>query len=152
MLDFNTSISKAIYIFRRSSDASDVDVYNALVASGEEGQNAARIVEFLPIVYCRLILVSKGVKFADTFRRTLSEGQLSADKPLSSEPLWKACVAFANTEVRSGVSGKELLVIAARSAEFDAVNRLLNGGSKLEQITLLPPVLMWPEHGPSNNN
>ena len=35
------------------------------------------------------------------------------------------------------------------SAEFDAVNKLLNRGSKPEDIVLSTTVLMWPEEGPT---
>jgi hypothetical protein len=49
---------------------------------------------------------------------------LSDGRSLSSEPLWEAAVAFARTEVEHGVPGKDLLALAARSAEFDAANQL----------------------------
>lgn len=149
MMDSNESIYKAISILRCSPNAEDIEVYDALVATGVKPQIAARVIEFLPMVYCRLILTSKGVKFANSFRRRLSDGGVSASKLLSSEPLWEACVAFANMEAKSGVSGKDLWIIAARSAEFHAVNQMLNGGSKLKDLILTSSVLMWPEHGPS---
>ena len=148
MVDSNESIFKAASIFRHTPNAPDIDVYDALVATGLNPKIAARIVEFLPMVYCRLILARKGVKFANTFQR-LSGETMFTDKLLSSEPMWEACVAFANAEAKSGVSGKDLFIIAARSAEFNAVNRLLNGGSKLEHVVLTSPLLMWPEDGPS---
>jgi hypothetical protein len=72
----------------------------------------------------------------------------SIEQPLSSEPVWDAAVAFAHAEVERGVSGQDLLAVAARSAEFDAANQLLNKGSKLENIKFTVPVLGWPENGP----
>ena len=50
-------------------------------------------------------------------------------------------MAFARTEVEHGVPGKDLLVLAARSAEFDAANHLLNRGAKLSDLAFAPPLL-----------
>ena len=143
----NEDISKAISVFRRSPNSTDEDVYRQLVVDGIEARRAARLVEFLPIVYCRAILRNSGVKFAATFRRQLPGGA-SEELPLTSDPVWTAAVAFAYAEVDQGVSGNDLLLVAARSAEFDAANQLLNKGSKLENIVFSPPVLPWPEGGP----
>ena len=46
------------------------------------------------------------------------------------------------------VSKQDILVIAARSAEFNAANQLLNRGSKLENLRFTPILLPWPESGP----
>lgn len=119
-----------------------------LVAAGIEHTIALRLVEFLPIAYCRSIFADAGVRHCDCFRRKLADGELSAERPLDSEPVWSIMLSFARAEKRSGVTGKALLVIAARSSEFDAVNQLTNQGSKLEDIVLTPTVLQWPEEGP----
>lgn len=142
----NEVISKAVAVFRSSPNLGDDGIYKALVADGIEQQLAARIVEFLPMAYCRILLVNKGVKFPDTFRRLLRDGSTSADHLLSSEPLWKAAMAFAQSE---GASRKDILAVAARSAEFHAANQLLNTGSKLEDLTFMPVILTWPEDGPT---
>jgi hypothetical protein len=42
------------------------------------------------------------------------------------------------------------LAIAGRSAEFDAANKLLNSGSKLESLKFTEPVLLWPASGPDS--
>jgi hypothetical protein len=39
------------------------------------------------------------------------------------------------------------LAIASRNAEFDAANKLLNRGRKLEDIKFTEPVLLWPASG-----
>jgi hypothetical protein len=54
---------------------------------------------------------------------------------------------FAKAE-QTQVSGSELVAIAAHSAEFDAVNQLLNRGAKTEDMVLATAVLAWPEEGP----
>jgi hypothetical protein len=142
-----SEIAKAASIFRTSPDMDDYDVYRKLSREGIQRQRAARLVEFLPLAYCRLILQKTGAQFSATFRRATPAGAIS-EHAFSSEPIWGAAVAFASEEVERGVPGKDLLAIAARSAEFDAANQLLNAGSKLQNVVFVSPVLPWPENGP----
>ena len=67
---------------------------------------AARLIGFLPIAYCRLILQASGARFSETLQQVLPDGGISSERSLSSEPLWEAAVAFARTEVEHGVPGK----------------------------------------------
>src|SRR5262249_24038236 len=96
-------------------------------------KHAARLVAFLPSVYCRLMLRNSGAKFSNMFRRS-QPGDISQELPLSSDPIWNAALAFASAELQSGVSKMDIFILAARSAEFDAANQLLNRVSKLEDI------------------
>ena len=142
-------IAKAVSIFRTLPELEDYAIYERLMAEGVERQRAARLVEFLPIIYCRLILRNSGARFSSTFQRSVPGGA-PVEQPFSSQPVWDEAVAFAYGEVERGVSGKDLLAVAARSAEFDAANRLLNQGSKLQNIAFASPVLLWPETGPAH--
>jgi hypothetical protein len=144
----NEDISRAAGLFRSSPNLGDEGIFGTLVKQGIERELAARLVEFLPLAYCRLILRNSGAHFSETFRRALP-GSGSQEKPLSSEPVWRAVVTFASTEVERGVSGNDLLLVAARSAEFHAANQLLDKGSKLENLAFAPPVFTWPEEGPN---
>jgi len=144
----NEVISKAVAILRRSPNLTDESVYHALVHEGIECILAARLVEFLPIAYSRLILANSGIRFSDTFCRRLSDGSLQ-ERAFSSEEVWNEATDFARAEAARGISGKDLLKIGARSAELHAVNQLLDKGSKLDNIGLTPPVLTWPEDGPA---
>ena len=73
---------------------------------------------------------------------------MSKERPLKSEPVWNAALAFARTESEQGISVQDFLVVAGRSAEFQAANQLLNKGSKLENLVFIPYLLPWPEDGP----
>jgi hypothetical protein len=139
-------ISKTVAIFRESPDASDDDIYRKVIAASVEPKHAARLVEFLPMAYCRLILASTGTRFSVMFRRRQHDGSLSHEQTLASEPLWSEIMSFAKAEQ---AASKDLLAIASHSAEFDAVNQLVNRGSKPEDIALSTTVLMWPEEGPT---
>lgn len=140
-------ITKAVYVLRAYPGLDDYGVYKKLVAEGVESGIAARLVEFLPIAYCRLILRNSGARFSNTFfRRTLPDD--FEEHMFSSDSVWNAAVAFADEEVKQGISSTDVIAIAARSSEFDAANRLLNEGSKLDGITFASPVLLWPENQP----
>jgi hypothetical protein len=144
----NELISKAVAAFRSSPSRGDIEIHEALIAEGLEAQTAARLVEFLPMAYCRLLLGNSGVQFSSSFQRQEANSQVSSERQLSSEPVWDGVVAFAREEVKRGASPKDLIAVAGRSAEFDAVNQMLNKGSNLKDIVLTPTLLTWPEVGP----
>ena len=61
----NEAIASALAILRNSPELDDESVFRALVDRGIERSLAARIVEFLPIAYCRVLLLNSGVQFSD---------------------------------------------------------------------------------------
>jgi hypothetical protein len=75
------------------------------------------------------------------FQRRLHDGALSPERTLASEPLWAEIRSFVSKERKQGVTSNDLRAIAGRSAEFDAVNQLLNQGAKSEDIVLSTTVL-----------
>jgi hypothetical protein len=60
------AISKAVNILRESPTCSDHEIYIRVVAAGIEPRHAARLVEFLPMAYCRLIFT--GTLFTEAIR------------------------------------------------------------------------------------
>jgi hypothetical protein len=142
------SISKAVAVIRESTESDDAALHRSLIAEGLAAPLAARLVQFLPMVYCRLMLEPSGVRFSRGFQQRLANGQITPEKLLASEPIWNEALAFAKTEIDRGISPKDCLAIAARSAEFDAVNQLLNKGAKLQNLILTPVVLTWPDDVP----
>lgn len=107
----NEDIRRAVLVLRNSPALSDEQILRILVESGMERLLAARLIGFLPIAYCRLILQASGARFSDTLEQVLPDGGISSERSLSSEPLWEAAVAFARTEVEHGVPGKGLLAL-----------------------------------------
>jgi hypothetical protein len=144
------AIAQAVALLRSRMDLGEVAIYRELAAHGVERPTAARLVEFLPMVYCRLIFAKYELRFPETYRRALSDGTYSPSVSLSSDALWNESKKFAEAEIKSGVLGQDLLAIAGRSAEFDAANKLLNSGRKLENIKFTEPVLLWPASGPDS--
>lgn len=144
----NEAIASALTIFRTSPNLDDESVFRALVDKGVERSLAARLVEFLPIAYCRILLLKSGVQFSNTFTRSASPLKIQS---LSSEPVWVPFLAYAESEIRKGASRQEILIIAGRSAEFDAVNQMLHKKAELKNIALTPILLPWPESGPEDD-
>lgn len=144
------AIAQAVALLRSRTDLGDVAIYRELARHGVERPIAARLVEFLPMVYCRLIFFKSGLRFPETYRRALSDGTYSPSVSLSGDTLWNEAKKFAEAEIKSGVNGQSLLAIAGRSAEFDAANKMLNSGSKLEDIEFTETVLLWPASGPDS--
>ena len=143
-------ISKAVAAFRSAPSSGDAEIYRKLVGEGVQPEVAARLVEFVPMAYCRLMLARSGVRFADTYRRRFGDGRVSAERPLSSEPVWDAAMAFGRCELDRNVPPEDLLAVGMHSAEFDAVNQLLNKGSNLKDVVLTPTSLTWQHDGPEN--
>ena len=141
----NDSISKAVAEMRNSPSCEDVEICRKLVADGLDASLAARLVEFVPMAYCRLMLESSGARFSDSFQRKLANGQITPEQPLTSEPTWNEVFAFAKAEIACGISGEDLLAVAGRSAEFDAANQLLNRGAKMRDLRFTAVVLSWPD-------
>jgi len=145
----NKDIAKALSYMRKSPAMEDYEIYSALVREGVEARAAARLVEFLPLVYTRIALSSCGIDFAQVFSRRLPNGQYSAGRPFDSEPVWNAAVEFARAEVEGGLAEEELMAVLRRSPDFCAMNEALQAGDDLEGATT-ETVFIWPEEGPDD--
>ena len=142
------TIAKAVEIFRRSPDLDEGAIFELLVASGLGRQVSARLVEFLPMAYVRVLLEQSGARFPDRFVRRLANGDRE-ERQLNSEPVWNHALEFAKSEANGVVSREEFLSLARRGAEYQAANELLKGGSKLSDIGFTPSLLLWPDNGPA---
>ena len=140
----NDDIRRAVAIFRESPASNDQDIYKLLVADGVDHQSAALIVVFLPMVYCRLLFANSRARFSDKYRSVLPDGTTSPLKQLANEPIWNEAMEFAEAEIKSGVSGQDVIAIAGHGAEFHATNRLLERGSNLDNVTFDAPIIRWP--------
>jgi hypothetical protein len=106
----NDDISKAVSMFRSSTNLDDVAIYRALVADGVDRQRAARLVEFLPLVYCRLILrhhAGRGGREIDTCHLYLTRSALLRTSLRPKEEFFKSILRhdFAALDSPSASSG-----------------------------------------------
>jgi hypothetical protein len=147
----DTAIAKAVMLFRSSPDMDDEQIHRALVDAGIDWKLAARLVELVPMVYCRVLLADSGARFPETFQRFRDDDTTTPPRPLTSEPVWVAAMDFAKREIERGLGRDDKLSVAGRSAEFRAANELLNKGSKLGDLGFTPSVFMWSEEGPGSD-
>ena len=139
--------SRAVALFRRNPELDDVDMFKLLVTEGMTRRLAGDLVVFIPMAYAHVLLTRTGAQLPQSFQRRLRNGGISDPQPFSADPVWNESLAFAQREVAAGLSQKDLLQMAGRSAEFEAANQLLNQGSKLQDIRFTS-ALLWPEEGP----
>jgi hypothetical protein len=136
----DATLALAAALIRQFPLDTDDHLCRRLIVAGISAVCSARLIEFLPLAYCRVLLRGTGIRFSADFQRVLADGTLSPSRPLASEPLWNAAMEFAARQVQAGMSQQDLLAIARRSAEFDAVNQLLNRGSAPEDLILQPVI------------
>ncbi len=113
-------IATALAVLRSSPELNDEEIYRALVKTGIERRLAARLVEFLPTAYCRVILEPTSARFPHTFQRRGKDGTIIEQIPLVSEPVWVAALEFARGEIERGITRDQKLRVAGRSPEFQA--------------------------------
>src|SRR5262249_25954909 len=129
---------------REFADLDDRTLSRLLMDRGINSDTASRLVVFLSMAYCRSLLTPLGAKFSEYFRAALSDGTLSSPRLLTDEPLWVQATNYARSEVESGINGRDILLVAGRSAEFDAANQLLKRGSALEDVLFDISTIHWP--------
>jgi hypothetical protein len=136
-------ITQAAEILRAQTDSSDGQLITTLVEAGFAQALATRLVEFIPLAYSRVWLAGRGIQFTDYYLRMSADGETYTEYELEDEPVYREAVAAAQSEIDAGSGFDELLPIFGRSSEFKAINSALNGGSRLEDLELSAPVLLW---------
>jgi hypothetical protein len=113
-------------------------------------RTAARLIEFIPAACCRLLLSKSGVHFSEQFRRVDGDAGFT-EQTLNTEPVWRGVWSYLseNEAMQTPIA---IMEIAARSAEFSAVNQLLNNGSAPQNIELGPATYRWPDGGPPRDS
>jgi hypothetical protein len=139
-MNIRDAILVAIPVFEASQRDSPVDLRTALEGAGIPPGLATDIVDFLPIALARALLEGSGVKFADHYVRKTSQGRVIGTKPLLDEPVYREGMAIA-CEVSGGGEGRAFLSVAARSPEYQAVSRALDGGRRAAELECHPSVV-----------
>jgi hypothetical protein len=86
----NEAITSAVVIFRNLPQLDDESAFRALLKLGIERSLAARIVEFLPMAYCRVLFLNSGVQFSKGFTRAASPlkvQSLSLERAIGGYPV-----------------------------------------------------------------
>lgn len=138
------SIAKAVHLFRNAPELNDEEVFERLIAEGIERKLAASLLHFIPMVYVRILFERKKVRFSEFYEQQLPSGRKETRR-LTAEPVWIPTVEFARAEIGQGISAQDLLNVAGRSAEGDALNQALNRGNNIEDGSLGMTIVPWRE-------
>lgn len=117
-------------------DVDDAVLERRLLEQGADVRMARRAIVLVPMAFCRALLEQRGPAFPTTFQTVDDEGGLVSEHVLADGPIFvEGLLAAAATS-----DGQQVATIAARSADFNAINLALHGGSKLEDLQLTPSV------------
>jgi hypothetical protein len=145
------TIACALLIYRTHPDFEDYDIFIHLVEEGVDRNIAARLVEFIPCVYVRILFAKSGVVLSNFFQRMDKNANKLPEQLLTSVPLWNEIVTYAQSELQTGIPQEDIVIIASRSAEYNAISDLIKKGAKLNGIRTTPLLFGWPEDGPEDN-
>jgi hypothetical protein len=128
--EFDAAVEVGVAAFCAGQEPpNDDEVWERLTGAGVEPLLAERLLIFLPMAYTRRLLPD--VSYQD---RLVTPGGMVN---LSAERVFVAAAGRAQQASRAEVGR-----IAVRSSEFNAINKLLNDGSKLPDIRLTEVALV----------
>ena len=106
--------------------------------AGVPRTRAAEIVEFLPLALARSLLDGMGIHFEDHYVRQTARGCVIGQKLLTDEVVFREGLALAN-EISE--DGSVFIAVAGWSAEYQAINKAMNAGSRPEDLRCAAPVV-----------
>lgn len=138
------SIVLALEVFRRYPGATHEEMVEHLKSAVGDDDLAERLMEFVPIAYARIALANTGVRFQDTFCRSLGNGEVSHFCPLSSEPLWEPSTAVVMEELVKDIPEADHLAVLTRSALYNCYRQGIESGADMQDASMSPSVLLRP--------
>lgn len=142
MLAAKNKLKRAMQLLQSHEQLDDANLAATFVERGFDLEEGRRLIEFLPLAFGRVLLARIGTTVQPTCMRTTKSG-IAVERRLDKNALWREISDFVDEQVTGGLSDNDLLRLAGRSAEFDAVNQLLNQGSDARTIVLSPPAFSW---------
>jgi hypothetical protein len=123
----------------------DGEVASRLISAGCLPAVAEKLVAFIPLACGRTVLEDLGVKLSGSYRGMDQAGIVGGPQELASDPQWNAVAQFIAAQKSAGPDAVGL--VAARSAEFDAVNKAMLNGSKPSNLVGSDPILLFLDPG-----
>ena len=128
-------------ITRRNPNANLDEISNTLVDRGLSVSDAEGLIAFVPMGFAYVLLSPKGVGLSESYQVVNPRTGEMRRGFLIDQPIFQAAVETADRMFGEKETAETAYEIAKWSAEFDVVNRLCLGGSKLEEISLTEAVL-----------
>lgn len=134
------AILRAVPVFAAHPGGGPDELRAGLTKAGLSAALAAEVVEFLPIAVARALLNGMGVRFADHYVRQTAQGRVIGQKRLDEEPVYREGLAVADEIGRMGEDA--LTAVVNFSSEYQAISKALNNGSRPEDLSCSPPVML----------
>lgn len=140
-MPLDDAVRTAVRILQSQVHLDDEEVVRAIVEQGVHASQATRLVQFIPIAFCRFVFRGSGVQFAENYVVLGPDGQPADELPLRDEPVFREAMAQCEAAAAAGQRAPYFLPVAARSAGFKAIQDLLQRGSRPENILTSPPLI-----------
>jgi hypothetical protein len=143
--DVTAAVRTAVEIFQSHPDLDDDGIADHLEKQGISEPLTTRLIQFLPIAFCRVFFAPQGVRFPGHYVVMTPHGKHAGEFQMEDEPVYVAARQAAQENWDAGGDTRPFLALAARSASFAAIMKLSKGGASLDKILCSPPILVGGE-------
>ncbi|KAA1241004.1 hypothetical protein [Aquimarina sp. RZ0] len=137
--DFNSDVKKAIDIIGSAKSLENDELLTLLTRNGIEENNAIEIITFLPIAFVRKWLAD--LDWPKTYLEHYSDSK-RLSKRFSDNHQYLTMEEIVDHYWNDNPNNDVIVNIAGRSAEFNAINQLLNDGGKMTDIRMTETVII----------
>lgn len=133
-------VQLAVTLFQQNQDAEDEYICELLDQSGVDKTQSDDLVTFVPLGFCRALFDGSGMHLPPnyTFINPITNEQASF--PLADQPIFQEAYRVAECWAADDLDEALFFAVAARSAEFKAINKALEAGARPNLIILGEPV------------
>ncbi|SHI95611.1 hypothetical protein SAMN02745163_01104 [Clostridium cavendishii DSM 21758] len=142
--EINTIINKTIDIIESYSNEKNYDnLFEKIVAVTNNISLAFELYYFIPEVYCRIIF--REVQYSDEFIIVMAD-ETKKVIYLSQFKLYSQIKKIVFNRIKSNIDNTKLKNILLLSYNFSVINATINEGKKLEDLSILPKMLIAPKN------
>ncbi len=137
--DFDSDVKKSIDIIGGAKSLEDDELLTLLIRNGIEENIGIEIITFLPIAFVRKWLAN--IDWPKTYLEQYSDSKKTPKRFSENQQyliIEKIVEHYWNDEPNNDV----IINIAGRSAEFNAINKLLNDGGKLADVKITETIII----------
>lgn len=137
--DLKKLIGKAIAVFENSPGASADTIIKGIESHTRNEDLAVALYRFIPIAFCRIILPEPA--YSDEY---VIADKKNGDKSysFSSDKVYNAVLTESREYLAQEPDQEKVVNVLVNSADFDAINKALHGGSELKDLVFGPSVFL----------
>ena len=135
-------VDRCVELILRLPRAEHDNMVQLLAGEGIARDDAECLMAFVPMAFAHAHLGPMGARLPRDFRAWDPDTKDSEIGVLSEEPLFARALAAACAMLRSDGGPARVLLVAARSAEWDGAQKLARDGSTLQHLVFTPPALL----------